>query len=1070
VQFFDPETADDDAGLAHPATVGAVVPRAAAVQPPQRPATSAATLKQSARPVGNSSTAAPAGASLTSRAGALEPALPQSANHRRVRSVDVPPAADSKKESAPRPQSMRLPSVPSTDARAPSLNESAAPAGFATVSTLGSHFFSQGTASASVTSGVSTGKVWGDESSKSADVRTGSESFTSDVRGFAVPRDEARHAAFLGIHALAEDAIYDEKVKDKYASDDESDASDSSTRVDVGNEKPKKVSPPPSRGNGAQATANTLVEGFPPKPRSGHEPAGSRDSISSELEARGSSKLSATTIPAASPLPLSLGGAFKPASSKRSVVSSSSVASSVTSESRPAPDLTAPPMDAPLSTAGVAVKAPSTLRSASEPDPVYVSTATAAPPQLEQPPRGLSGAWISLMRRVGWMPTPVAAGLVRSYAVRRQQREATRVALVQRLPHYSTQVVRARVSKLKAQLRAQQVAEEQSASMLERRNSGRSSALSDSAGSRDSSSQGHGVSNDRSTTTLEPSVVAGQSGPGTHGSSSDASANSGGLNSMSSAPPQRPAIRPTAGEAASAVTGDSNSQNAETASISGTSMTSGAGGGVGGRGSRAAMKLTASAPLTEAIWTMKFSCDGQYLAVAGGSEIGAILRVWKVRAWDAPARSGKGLLTRAIVTHGGSLFERKPSREYLGHQSHIVDVAWSRSNLILSASMDSYVRLWHVSRSECLHKFQHPDCVTAVAFHPTEDNYFVTGCLDKKLRIWSLETGRVVLWQPTASMITSVAFSPDARLVAVGLYNGLCTLYRSDGLRYHTTIECKNRKGKDRKGRKVTGLEFDATGTHLLVSTNDSRLRLFSMDDFSQSFKYVGLRNNNMQIRATFDSTGDRIISGSEDRKVYIWRSRNDFVAPPTVKAAARQRQKVHALECFVGDDGEQPVDTGKLSTAGGPGPWCGCGSASTVIQPESVPRAPALGPVQASAPAAVASDRDVFDGNPVELDPDADDLEDRAELQAYYTSGRIATTVALFVPSTTLAINRPLSAVNIWKCPPTIAPADHDRLSGAVDIAQTGNIVRTYHFMVVAADSRGFIRVYENTAPREKA
>lgn len=62
---------------------------------------------------------------------------------------------------------------------------------------------------------------------------------------------------------------------------------------------------------------------------------------------------------------------------------------------------------------------------------------------------------------------------------------------------------------------------------------------------------------------------------------------------------------------------------------------------------------------------------------------------------------------------------------------------------------------------------------------------------DKKLRIWSLETGRVVMWHAMPSMVTSVAFSPDARLVAVGLYNGLVRLHRTDGLVYDTTLECR---------------------------------------------------------------------------------------------------------------------------------------------------------------------------------------------------------------------------------------------------------------------------------------
>ena len=57
-----------------------------------------------------------------------------------------------------------------------------------------------------------------------------------------------------------------------------------------------------------------------------------------------------------------------------------------------------------------------------------------------------------------------------------------------------------------------------------------------------------------------------------------------------------------------------------------------------------------------------------------------------------------------------------------------------------------------------------------------------------------------------------------------------------------------------KRGRKVTGLEFvNNSGNQLLVTTNDSRIRLINMEDFSMSFKYKGLANKSCQIRASFE-------------------------------------------------------------------------------------------------------------------------------------------------------------------------------------------------------------------------
>ena len=56
-------------------------------------------------------------------------------------------------------------------------------------------------------------------------------------------------------------------------------------------------------------------------------------------------------------------------------------------------------------------------------------------------------------------------------------------------------------------------------------------------------------------------------------------------------------------------------------------------------------------------------------------------------------------------------------------------------------------------------------------------------------------------------------------------------------------VDCRNRRGKSSKGRKVTGFHFINNGEDLLVTTNDSRLRLIHMDDFSflQFSMYPGL-------------------------------------------------------------------------------------------------------------------------------------------------------------------------------------------------------------------------------------
>lgn len=89
------------------------------------------------------------------------------------------------------------------------------------------------------------------------------------------------------------------------------------------------------------------------------------------------------------------------------------------------------------------------------------------------------------------------------------------------------------------------------------------------------------------------------------------------------------------------------------------------------------------------------------------------------------------------------IFMEKPFCTYTGHTSDLLDVSWSKNYFVLSSSMDKTVRLWHITRNECLCCFQHIDFVTAIVFHPRDDRYFLSGSLDGKLRLWNIPDKKV---------------------------------------------------------------------------------------------------------------------------------------------------------------------------------------------------------------------------------------------------------------------------------------------------------------------------------------
>ncbi|PNS19354.1 hypothetical protein CAC42_2531 [Sphaceloma murrayae] len=282
------------------------------------------------------------------------------------------------------------------------------------------------------------------------------------------------------------------------------------------------------------------------------------------------------------------------------------------------------------------------------------------------------------------------------------------------------------------------------------------------------------------------------------------------------------------------------------------------------------------------VWAAEFSKDGKYLATAGHDQI---VRIWAVLA--SPEERHAELRRGSGSSHGSvpnprnltaQVFRSKPVKEYQGHTGTVLDLSWSKNNFLLSSSMDKTVRLWHISRSECLCTFKHSDFVPTVAFHPKDDRFFLAGSLDRKIRMWSIPEKHVSFWHQTPEMVTAVAFTPDGKTVIAGSAEGLLTFYETEGLRYQTQIRAKSAHGKNAKGSKITGIQSfqhplntAAGDTKLLVTTNDSRVRLYNFRDKSVEMKMKGCNNNSSQIRGSVSDDQRYICCGSEDNRAYIW-------------------------------------------------------------------------------------------------------------------------------------------------------------------------------------------------------
>jgi len=89
--------------------------------------------------------------------------------------------------------------------------------------------------------------------------------------------------------------------------------------------------------------------------------------------------------------------------------------------------------------------------------------------------------------------------------------------------------------------------------------------------------------------------------------------------------------------------------------------------------------------------------------------------------------------------------------------------------------------------------------------------------------------------------------------------------------RHFQTPQLTAPKNSNKKSGKATGNENPSALSQLLVTTNDNRIRLCGMEDYSITMKYKGLSNKCMQIKAQVSADQMLLLCGSDTGSIYIW-------------------------------------------------------------------------------------------------------------------------------------------------------------------------------------------------------
>lgn len=285
------------------------------------------------------------------------------------------------------------------------------------------------------------------------------------------------------------------------------------------------------------------------------------------------------------------------------------------------------------------------------------------------------------------------------------------------------------------------------------------------------------------------------------------------------------------------------------------------------------------------IRVIEFNKLGTYLA-SGGQD--TLIKLWDIdcylqenrttmlKAIDPPSAAGP---SQSRIHSAYNYIKRgTPAATFKGHTSDVTALSWSKNDFLLSASMDKTIRLWHPNSKACLRRFLHEDFVTCVSFHPTDEQICISGMANGIVTMWHLKERKILSEAETDDLITACAITPDGTTALVGTAHGRCKFYglfdeiQGEWQFKHTTqLDVRSRRAKNAQGKKICGFRFYGKSDKVIISSNDSRLRLYRLDDKSVLTKFVGHSNSESRYKASFAPGGRYVLCGSESRTVYIW-------------------------------------------------------------------------------------------------------------------------------------------------------------------------------------------------------